>query len=82
MKGGVPIVPAWINGTFQAYPRRAKIPKIYPIQIYFGKPLVLDKYKEDAIIDENVLISATERILDSIASAKRKLEDKLRRIYT
>jgi 1-acyl-sn-glycerol-3-phosphate acyltransferase len=77
MKAGVPIVPAWINGTFEAYPRRARLPKICPIQIYFEKPLVFDKYKEDAIIDENVLISASEQILNSIAAAKTKLEKEL-----
>jgi 1-acyl-sn-glycerol-3-phosphate acyltransferase len=80
MKAGVPILPGWINGTFEAYPRRAKFIKIHPIQIYFEKPLKFDKYEEDEIIDEKILMDTTQRILDSIAAARKKLEGK--NIYT
>ena len=66
MRSGVPVVPAWISGTFQAYPRRAKFPRIYPIRIYIGKPLTFPKHQEE-IINESTLSAATTEIMQSIA---------------
>ncbi|MEM6448476.1 MAG: lysophospholipid acyltransferase family protein [Cyanobacteria bacterium P01_D01_bin.123] len=36
---GVPIVPAYIQGTFQALPKGTSIPRLYPIQVRFGKTI-------------------------------------------
>lgn len=70
MRSGVPVLPAWINGTFEAYPRRAKLPKIHPIRIYFGKSIKFDIHKEE-IIDEEVVRAQTQQILDSIAGLQK-----------
>jgi 1-acyl-sn-glycerol-3-phosphate acyltransferase len=37
-----PIIPVWIQGTFEAWPRHKKIPKPTSISCAFGKPLLLD----------------------------------------
>lgn len=65
MRTGVPVVSAWIEGTYEAYPRRAKLPKIHPIHIRFGKPITFPVHNEE-VIDEQVLKGATARILDEI----------------
>lgn len=65
-RSAVPVVPMWINGTYQAYPRRAKFPKIHPIHAYIGRPLVFPKHEEE-IIDEQILSAATAKIMQSIA---------------
>jgi len=38
-KAGVPVVPAYVEGTFQAYPKGAKRIKPVPVRICFGKPI-------------------------------------------
>ncbi|MFH1968914.1 MAG: (d)CMP kinase [Verrucomicrobiota bacterium] len=38
-KAGVPVVPTYVSGTFEALPRDAHRPKPRKIVVYFGKPL-------------------------------------------
>ena len=35
----VPIIPAYIDGTYHALPKGQNLPKRYPVRIIFGKPL-------------------------------------------
>ncbi|HUJ02497.1 MAG TPA: 1-acyl-sn-glycerol-3-phosphate acyltransferase, partial [Rhizomicrobium sp.] len=35
----VPVVPAWIDGTFEAWPRDRRFPKLRPVRIKFGRPI-------------------------------------------
>ncbi len=74
MRSGVRVLPIWISGTHQAYPRRAKLPKIHPIQAIFGEPIVFEIHNEK-IIDEAVLSIATGRIMDSISKLQEKLQN-------
>jgi len=69
MRSGVPVVPAWIEGTYKAYPRRALFPKVYPIHIKFGKPITFAIHTEE-VIDENILKSATDSIMQAIAELR------------
>ena len=38
-KAGVPVIPAYVNGAFEAFPRGARWIKPRKIVVYFGKPL-------------------------------------------
>jgi long-chain acyl-CoA synthetase len=38
LRSGVPTVPAYIEGTFQALPRGRRIPKVHPVTVTFGPP--------------------------------------------
>lgn len=38
-KAAVPVVPVYIKGTFDAFPKGAKKMKGHPISIYYGKPI-------------------------------------------
>lgn len=49
----VPIIPAYIKGTFQVLPKGQNIPKKHPVQIVFGKPLHLDISQAPEDIPEN-----------------------------
>jgi long-chain acyl-CoA synthetase len=52
---GVPVVPAYINGAFEALPRGAVIPKFTKITVTFGRPLSaidLDYTKKPAGMDD------------------------------
>ena len=48
----MPVVPAYVKGTYQALPKGNYLPKRYPIQVTFGSPLEfkhlrLDEGKSD-----------------------------------
>ncbi|MFA5042496.1 MAG: (d)CMP kinase [Kiritimatiellia bacterium] len=38
-KAGVPVIPAYVSGTFEAFPRDAHKIKFHKIDTYFGKPV-------------------------------------------
>jgi 1-acyl-sn-glycerol-3-phosphate acyltransferase len=38
-KAGVPVVPAYVSGAFEAFPRDARRIKPRKIDVYFGKPV-------------------------------------------
>lgn len=38
-KAGVPVIPAYVSGTFEAFPRDARRIKPRKITVYFGKPM-------------------------------------------
>jgi 1-acyl-sn-glycerol-3-phosphate acyltransferase len=76
-RSGVAVLPAYISGTQQVYPRRAKFPKIYPVRVHFGKPLVFHKRKEE-VISTDVLDNATAKIMTAIATLRDTIQmDKL-----
>ncbi len=48
LKAGVPVVPAYIEGTFQAWRKGAKFIKPYKITVYYGKAITPDELKQIA----------------------------------
>lgn len=49
----VPIIPAYIKGTYQALPKGQNLPKKHPIQIAFGEPLLFEVSQNPEDITEN-----------------------------
>jgi len=56
-KAHVPVIPVTIDGSFEAWPRKAKIFHSYPINVMYGKPLALEGMKADEVLQtvENAL---------------------------
>ena len=51
-RAGVPLVPALVDGAYQAWPRKYKLPvQFSPISVRFGPPLRLDKTNIETIAD-------------------------------
>jgi 1-acyl-sn-glycerol-3-phosphate acyltransferase len=46
LETGVPIVPAYIDGTFQALPKGAHWPRRCPVTVRFGPPVEMASYQE------------------------------------
>ncbi|MDA1191074.1 MAG: lysophospholipid acyltransferase family protein, partial [Candidatus Poribacteria bacterium] len=42
---GIPIVPAYIDGAFDALPVGRTVPKPSPIRVRFGEPISVDEYR-------------------------------------
>lgn len=66
LRTGALVLPAWIDGTYQAYPRRAKFPKVHPINICFGKVLEFQRHSEE-VIDEEIITAAAAKIMKAIS---------------
>ena len=43
---GAKLIPVFIDGAYQAWPRTAKFPRLYPIKVTFGPPVSPDKLKD------------------------------------
>jgi 1-acyl-sn-glycerol-3-phosphate acyltransferase len=62
-RAGVPIIPAAIAGTFEAWPRRHTFPRSHPIRVHYGPPIppedVAGRPAEDVtrLIREHLLAS-------------------------
>ena len=66
LKTGTPILPVAIIGSFQAYPRTKKFPRVYPINVRFGKPISFGITDKD-VIDENILKDVSGQIMAKIS---------------
>lgn len=45
LKMKCPIIPAYIEGAYEAWPRNSRVPNIgCKIKVFFGKPIIIDKY--------------------------------------
>jgi 1-acyl-sn-glycerol-3-phosphate acyltransferase len=51
-KAGVPIVPAVIDGTFQAWPMSRKFPRSRPVRVMFGPPMHVSDLKAAEIVQQ------------------------------
>jgi len=48
-ESGATLVPAFIEGAFEAWPRTATFPKRHPIKVKFGKPLDIEKLEKEGL---------------------------------
>jgi 1-acyl-sn-glycerol-3-phosphate acyltransferase len=65
-KTQVPVVPARIFGSFEAYGKGMKVPKSHPTPVVFGTPMPPSAYDEPAAGKQRYQI-ASERIMAEIA---------------
>ncbi len=64
IKSGVPVIPAYISGTYEALPKGAKIPKITRIKIIFGRPMTFKGMNEKAT--KEGIVEVTRQIMEQI----------------
>ena len=72
---GSPIIPVGINGTFEIYPPKARIPAFFRrknICISFGKPICLDKDRgKDIKYQQESLAKIQEKIKELTSTARK-----------
>jgi 1-acyl-sn-glycerol-3-phosphate acyltransferase len=68
---GVPIVPAAIAGTFQAWPRHQSLPRPHPVRVHYGPSITPDQIS--GLDPEEVTALIRDRILDCQRQAQAKL---------
>ncbi len=73
-KAAVPIVPAYVQGSFAALPRGIKTLKRHPVKVYIGRPLDFGKLYAGNNINRDVYQRISDDIMERIAELKRKVE--------
>lgn len=72
LKTGAPIIPVWLDGTWEAYPPHLKFPRPRKIRVVFGEPIypadipgeLSEKQKRSFILDK--LLKSLEEMRDSL----------------
>ncbi len=78
MKSGAKIIPAYIYGAHQAWPRNAKRPKLFgKIVVHFGRPI-----DPNEVVLANPEKSSKEVLRDITLQLQRSLEDLEKTIYS
>ena len=72
-KGHVPVVPAYIDGTFKALPKSATWPKLSRISIRYGKPIMPEDLKSMGTGKE-AYEKIGQLVMSKIAELKSKTE--------
>ena len=68
LRSGVPVVPAAINGTYEALKNGTSlIPRPRPISVHFGSPLFFGRYRRERKVPHPVREEVTHRIMAEIA---------------
>lgn len=66
-KSGVCILPVYISGTFQLFPKGAKFPRIARVKVIFGEPMRFI-YKKEEGLDRKRWEIVSNRILERITT--------------
>jgi 1-acyl-sn-glycerol-3-phosphate acyltransferase len=67
----VPILPAGIAGTFEAWPRHRRVPRPHPVWVHFGRPIPPDEVSGRS--PEAVLALMRLHMLEAQGEARRAL---------
>jgi 1-acyl-sn-glycerol-3-phosphate acyltransferase len=70
-RAGVPIVPTGIAGTFEAWPRSRRLPRLHPLRVHYGQAIVPGDL--EGLSPEVVIRLLEERLRESIGAARRGL---------
>ena len=70
-RGRVPLIPVGVAGAFEAWPRKAKLPRPAPIRIVIGQPITPEEF--EAWTDDQLVAELEQRIRDCHSRAARDL---------
>ena len=68
VRAGAPIVPTYIDGAFDAWPRQRKLPRKASLSITFGRPIPVERRPDETKREQQ------QRVLEEIEGHLRALE--------
>jgi len=75
VRAGAPVVPTYIDGTFEAWPRHRTLPRVARLSIYFGTPIQVDRREGETRrrCEERILAEIARRLaeLEALALSRR-----------
>ncbi len=66
-RADVPIIPAGVQGAFEAFPRDARMPRRYPVRVRFGDPLAVPA---SAVADRDEQLRLLSRLMQAIEALR------------
>jgi 1-acyl-sn-glycerol-3-phosphate acyltransferase len=76
-RAGVPVVPAGLAGTFEAWPRGARLPRPRAIRVHYGEAIAADSLR--GLEPAAVVARLAEGLRSSVEAARRGLDRDLGR---
>ena len=73
VKLNMPLLPAFISGTDNAWAKGTKIPKPYQVRVSFGKPIYPSTYCDDQNDNKKILEKLTNDLSESISELENSL---------
>jgi len=73
VKSGAWVVPVYIHGSYEAFPKGVKWPRRKPVEVHYGKPFIPANQKELLAGDEPYL-AISRKIMADIAKLKENVE--------
>jgi len=73
LKSGAPVVPVYVKGSFEAWPKGRRSIRPRPVAVYFGEPFLFPQYSGQPVTRENTQ-AASDEIMKKIAELKQKSE--------
>ena len=70
----VPVIPAYIEGTYHALPKGRNLPKKHPVRIVFGEPLTFPRERCESQIDPDRYQEFLELAQNRVAELKATLK--------
>jgi 1-acyl-sn-glycerol-3-phosphate acyltransferase len=75
IKSSAPVVPARVFGTYEAFGRRLKFPRPYPVAVKYGQPMYFEKLRAEArICSKQRLKEVYQQVADEIMTEIAGLE--------
>ena len=65
-----PVIPAYIDGAYQALPKGRLIPRRHPITVTFGEPLVFEQYANDEK-GRTLIVEEIKNAMEMLEAAKQ-----------
>ncbi len=65
------VVPTFIQGTYEAFPKGAKFLRPHPVKIYFGKPFI-PALDQQLLASQNAYLAVSEKIMSEIQKMKEE----------
>lgn len=66
-RAGVPVVPAIVEGSYEAWPPGQKFPSLHPVRVLYGPPMKLHDYPPRDIVE---VLDQTLRTMQTIVRAR------------
>lgn len=73
-EAGAPVVPGYVSGSFQAFPKGGTVPKPCKTSVHFGEPIPFEQFQVGKTLNRDDYESISRKILDSVRSIKQDVE--------
>ncbi len=77
IEGNAPVIPAYIDGAYEALPKGRVFPRLRKIRVFFGKPIYMDKYQREEAekSSSEIYQEVANKVREEMQKLKTKAEE-------